>query len=168
MQTVNMRVFQIVILLMFILPFSMTGQTEQVVVENQEDTTSVIVIKKSILEILAEDGYGLVRISQESDIDTLLEKYVELASTRNLRGYRIRIFNDNAQTAREASLEMENLFREKYPDVAVYRTFVGINFRVTVGDFRTKSDAERFRREMVKDFPATPFIIGENINFPPL
>jgi len=171
-------------LLVILNPFSLEGQTALQQGRNQQglqqgvqqqsdvaqnDTTRVEVVRKSIFDILAEQSYGngSVQIIQSNSIDALMNRYVGKASEKKLQGYRIRIFNSNVQTAREASRDMETKVREKYPDIAVYLTFVAPNFRVTIGDFRTRSDAEKFKREIEKDFPGT-YIIRENINFPPL
>ena len=165
--------------LLVLLPSAMEGQivqqgqnrqnAQQQENISQEDTTQVIIIRRSIFDILSEQGYGngSVQIIQDSKIDFLLNRYMAKASERKIQGYRIRIYNSNVQTAREASLEMEMRFREKYPNVTAYRTFVDPNFRVVIGDFRTKSEAEKFKIEIGKDFPGA-FIVRDNINFPPL
>jgi len=167
-----------ILFLLVLLPFSVEGQSVQPVqtrqgiqqIEiNQSDTTQVLAIRRSIFDILVEQGYGngSVQIIQDSNIDLLMSRYTAKAAERKLQGYRIRIFNNNEQTARETTLELEKQFREKYPDTAVYRTFADPNFRVTAGDFRTKSEAEKFKREIDKDFPKS-YVVRENINFPPL
>ena len=171
-----MRYFGFILGLFLFLPLSLTGQTTQswrvqtlLNNEQQADTTVVVVVRESIFNILSarEANTGSVRVYQNSSIDSLMNRYVRKASGRNLTGHRIRIFNSNAQNARDLSLEIETKFKELYPDVAVYRSFVDPNFRVTVGDFRTKSEAEKFKRVIGKEFPGT-FIIRDSINFPAL
>jgi Sporulation related domain. len=167
-------------LLVILNPFSLEGQTVLQQGRNQqglqqqggviqEDTSRVVMPRRSIFDILAEQNYGngSVQVIQSSSIDALMNRYMEKASEKKLQGYRIRVFNSNVQTARSASLDMETKVKEKYPDIAVYRTFAETNFRVSIGDFRTRSDAEKFKREIEKDFPGT-FIVRESINFPPL
>ena len=170
----GVKISQIILLVLLVVPYSLRGQIQQGRVlqsaaNNEQTDSTIVVFKKSIFSILSEDSYGAgsINIIQDREINSLLDRYAEEATERKLLGYRIRIFNSNAQTARDASLEMETRFREKHPNVAVYRTFVDPNFRVTTGDFRTKSEAEKFKREIERDFPAT-FIVRENINFPPL
>ena len=53
----------------------------------------------------------------------------------------------------------------RYPGVKVYRTFESPNFKVSVGDFRTKDEALRLFNELKILYP-TAFIIKENINYP--
>ena len=161
--------FSLMLLFVVLLPSSLAGQVQQVTVNSEQEDTTVVVVRRSIFDVLSENEYGIgtVRVDQDSRIDSLLNRYAENAASRRILGYRIRIFNNNAQNAREVSLEVENNFREKYPEVSVYRSFAEPNFRVTVGDFRTKSEAEKFKREIEKDFTST-FIIQDNINFPPL
>ena len=176
----GLSIISAILFLLILLPFSVEGQTiqqgqtrqgvQQQSDINKSDTTQVLIVRRSIFDILAEQGYGngSVQIIQDNSIDILMNRYMAKAAERKLRGYRIRIFYSNVQTARETSLEVEKQFREKYPNIAVYRTSEESNFRVTVGDFRTKSEAEKFKREIEKDFAIIFIIREESINFPPL
>ena len=49
--------------------------------------------------------------------------------------------------------------------MAAYRSYVNPYFKVTVGDFRTRSEAMQLLMEIKSDFPAA-FIVKENINYP--
>ena len=78
-------------------------------------------------------------------------------------GFRIRIYFSNAQSAREESNTAAIRFSESFPDHSVYRSFVNPNFKVTVGDFRSRSEALRLLSVVKKDFPAA-FIVRETIS----
>ena len=54
---------------------------------------------------------------------------------------------------------------EQYNDVAAYRSYVNPYFKVTVGDFRTKSEAMQLLQKIRGAFPSA-FIVKENINYP--
>ena len=56
------------------------------------------------------------------------------------------------------------LFQSHFGGYNVYRNFVNPNFKVTVGDFRTKSEALAFLEAVRADFPAA-FIVRENIHY---
>ena len=47
----------------------------------------------------------------------------------------------------------------------MYRTFESPNFKVSVGDFRSKDEALRLFNELKVQYPAA-FLIKENINYP--
>ena len=106
-----------------------------------------------------------VRIHQSGLIRSSLENHIAENAGRTIEGYRIRIFFDNRQSARADSEEMEKKFSSAHPDIPVYRSYVNPYFKVTVGDFRTKSEAMMLLRSIVGEFP-TAFVVKENISFP--
>jgi hypothetical protein len=123
----------------------------------------------NIFDILGHRSYagGEVLLLQSHLVKDAVNNYIASASKRRIPGFRIRIFFDNKQNARGSSEEVVNSFKEKYPGIGVYRTYDNPYFKVTVGDLRTKSDAEWLLRQLAIDYPAA-FIVKENINFPPL
>ena len=93
-----------------------------------------------------------------------MQKHVASASFRELQGYRIRIFFSNDQNARDASAYAALMFAERFPGYSVYRSFVNPNFKVTVGDFRTRSEALAMLNALKNDFPGA-FIVRERIRY---
>ena len=106
-----------------------------------------------------------VNIYQSSSIVSAMKKTLENNVFRPYTGYRVRIFFDNRQTARHESEEMLSSFEAMYPGVPAYRSYVNPYFKITVGDFRTKSEAMQLLEEIKREFPAA-FIVKENINYP--
>lgn len=88
-------------------------------------------------------------------------------SSQKMQGFRIRIFFDNKQTARAESEAIAMSFMALYPQTAVYRIYENPYFKVTVGDFRTRSEAMRFILEVRRTYPQA-FITREAISYPPL
>lgn len=80
-------------------------------------------------------------------------------------GYRIRIYFDNKQKSREEAQEVMARFKALHPGYNVYLSFNNPNFKVTVGDFRTKVDAQIALKEIIKAFPSA-FIVKEKMRFP--
>jgi hypothetical protein len=52
-----------------------------------------------------------------------------------------------------------------YHDVVAYRSYANPYFKVTVGDFRTKSEAYRLLERIRHEFPSA-FVVKESISFP--
>jgi len=75
--------------------------------------------------------------------------------------YRIRIFFDNSRDARSVSSRMAEEFCTRYPDVPVYNQYANPYFKVTVGDFRSKSDAMKFMNTVKRDYPSA-FLVKES------
>lgn len=106
-----------------------------------------------------------VTIHQSQDIARAMESHIQTNSSRLVQVWRVRIFNDNKQTARFESEAVEKNFKEAHPRVFVYRSYASPFFRVTVGDFRTKSEALRLQEEIKGEYPNT-IVIKENVQFP--
>ena len=118
----------------------------------------------NIFSLLKE--YGLysnpVHIEQPDAVKEALYTHIQKNSERAVNGYRIRIFFDNSQSSRKDSEKTEMQFIIKYPDIPTYRTYTNPYFKVTVGDFRTKSDAMRFLERIKGEFPGA-FMVKEKI-----
>ncbi|WP_276134000.1 SPOR domain-containing protein [Polluticoccus soli] len=65
---------------------------------------------------------------------------VHVGSIRSGRGFRVQIYNGNDRTiATETKID----FMRRFPGVRTYMTYVQPQFRVKVGDFRTRAEAEK-------------------------
>ena len=106
-----------------------------------------------------------VEIYQSQQIANSLRQQVQANVGRTINGYRVRIFFDNKQSARIESEETLKKFEKMYHDVKAYRTYVNPYFKVTVGDFRTKSEAMELLSRIKVEFPSA-FVVKENIEFP--
>ncbi len=119
----------------------------------------------SLMPSRADGDAADVHIYQPSSLVSAMKKTVESNSSRPYPGYRVRIFFDNRQTARRESEKMMEDFEKKYPGVPAYRSYVNPYFKITVGDFRTKSEAMDFLTSISSEFPRA-FIVKENISYP--
>ena len=123
---------------------------------------------KNIYKVLASKEYGSnakVVLHQTDSIYAAMNSHLKDNAARTLSGYRIRIFFDNKQTARVASEEALKKFESLFHDVSAYRSYANPYFKVTVGDFRTRSEAMSYLERIRKDFPSA-FVVKENISFP--
>ena len=96
-------------------------------------------------------------------LSVAMEKQIEKNKARKFQGYRVRIYFDNSQDARVVSEQIADTFAVRYPDVPVYRIYDNPYFKVTVGDFRSKSDAMRFLEAIRKEYP-TVFLVKESFS----
>ena len=118
-----------------------------------------------VMPLKSRGGKADVDIYQSQDIANALRKQIQSNSKRTMSGYRVRIFFDNKQTARAESEETIKKFESMYHDVKAYRTYANPYFKVTVGDFRTKSEAMELLSRIKREFPSA-FVVKENIEFP--
>ncbi len=94
-----------------------------------------------------------------------LDAQIQSNQGRLVEGYRIRIFLDNQQDSRERSAKAVEEFTKLYPGYNTYRSFTNPFFKVTVGDFRTKADAQIALKRISRSFPAA-FIVKEKMKYP--
>ena len=106
-----------------------------------------------------------VNVRQSGDIADSMREHVAANSKRTISGYRVRIFFDNKQTARVESENTLKKFNGLFPDVMAYRIYANPYFKVTVGDFRTKSEAMALLTRIKGAFPSA-FVVKENIAYP--
>lgn len=125
-------------------------------------------VGKTIYQVLSAKEHGSnaeVVLHQTDSIYAAMNSHLKDNAARTLSGYRIRIFFDNKQSARVASEEALKKFESLFHDVSAYRSYANPYFKVTVGDFRTRSEAMSYLERIRKDFPSA-FVVKENIAFP--
>lgn len=123
---------------------------------------------KDIFHILPSKRAGDdadVQIRQSQEIMSSMRQHIASNSKRTSSGYRVRIFFDNKQTARTESEKTLKRFKDLFPGVAAYRIYANPYFKVTVGDFRTKSEAMALLTRIKGAFPSA-FVVKESIEYP--
>lgn len=114
------------------------------------------------------DRQGRLSIDQDDRLEDLVRRHIKINKEREgIQGYRIRIFSQSGQSARPNANNVRANFFNKYPDIETYLEWDAPNFKVYVGDFRTRSEALKVQREINKEYPYS-FIVSETISFPPL
>lgn len=141
------------------------AQTDSVYVKEPElDST---LYGKNIFSVISQSGpgQGTVTIDQPSTLVSAMSSHKTRNASKQINGYRVRIFFDNSRNARGVSEQVAGQFSALYPSMAVYREYENPYFKVTVGNFRTKADATRFLNAIKGQFPAG-FIVRERITYP--
>lgn len=166
------RILAIIIITAVSACFSRSASAQQVEVpEGYELVDSVIyrpvatadstLVGKNIFNVLPDN----VNVRQSQQIANSMKSHVASNGARTISGYRVRIFFDNKQNARTESEAVLKRFNGLYPDVMAYRIYANPYFKVTVGDFRTKSEAMALLARIKGAFPSA-FVVKESIEFP--
>ena len=101
----------------------------------------------------------------DAKVLTLQRKYVELNRIKqSSQGYRLQIHFGNE---RDKARDIKTKFLQAFPDIPAYDSYQSPNFRVRVGDFRTRLEATKYLKQISSSFPSS-FIVSDNIKYPKL
>lgn len=139
---------------------SLNAQTRDSVAVKANVVDSTLV-GKNVFSVLPSN----VKVHQSTAIANAFNNKVSTNGTKVQSGFRVRIFFDSKQTARTESETVLTKFNAAHSGVPAYRSYQNPFFKVTVGDFRTRSEAMQFLQRIKGEYP-TAFVVKENINYP--
>lgn len=162
----------LIVLFLLLTPSLKAQSVIQQVIEvdslKQEQAADSVVVQKDPFALISEGETlferSLIKITQTNTIEEAVKRYISNGPNRKLRGYRVRIYFDNKQNARQKSEEIVSLFQENYPEISVYRSYDNPYFKVSVGDLRNRSEAMKLLNRVKKEYPSA-FVVRENISF---
>jgi hypothetical protein len=102
-------------------------------------------------------------VDADPRLHTLVTKHTEVNAQGKGKGYRVQIYfgADKAKAN-----EMKARFLAEYPSkIHAYELYDVPNFKIRVGDFRTRMDAYRFLKKIRAEFPQS-FIVESEIEYP--
>mgnify|MGYP000497493766 CR=1 FL=1 len=114
--------------------------------------------------LMVGQNKGNLNLEIPSAIEQLQQDYQKQQTTQNhLEGYRVQIYNGRKN---ECMRERSN-FLKLYPRVATYTVYESPEYRIQVGDFRTRLEAEKFRKNILEHFSGS-FVLKTTIKWPDL
>jgi hypothetical protein len=123
---------------------------------------------KFIKNIQSPKRGGNISIVQSDEITKLIDKHLfEEGKKKGIAGYRIVIFSKYGPNARAEGDKAMALFIKNYPNTKAYFTFDYPDYKIYVGDFRTRSEAFKFQKKIERDFP-NAYFRPIRINYPAL
>lgn len=133
----------------------------------------IIIIVFAANEIFAQSDTTIVvpkikrdYVVQDDDITWLVEKYNNQNQTKPIiNGYRVQIYFDSGNQSKKKANDVKTQFLAKKLDVPCYLVYQAPNFKVRVGDFRSRYEAYKLYREIRNDFPSA-YIVKDEISFP--
>lgn len=105
-------------------------------------------------------------VVSDTRIDSLVSLHIEHNEKYPVfQGYRIQILKASGNDALTLTEEAKTVFMDKYTDANVYLTFDEPYYRVRVGDFRTRLEAEKYLKKISRKYPGA-WVIQDYIKFP--
>jgi len=120
-------------------------------------------------------GEGIIQISSDPKITELIglvspEQSVSETDYVKTSGFRIQVYmSNNPKTARKDITDKGSLIKDAFPDIAIYTGYSAPNWKLLVGDFMTKEEADVFKQKMLKSIPKLGkemYIVPDKVNIP--
>lgn len=102
---------------------------------------------------------GNVEVKEPKRFQEFLDAGVKTSQKKGIQGFRLQLYTGNK---REVD-ELRKKFIETYPNTPAYTVFEMPNYKLHVGDFRSKLEAEGFRQEISTHFKGA-FVLESRIN----
>ena len=120
-------------------------------VASAQDTSSLVVHKDPRLDIL---------LKKQGDINTAIKK----ANARTAKGYRLLVVNTNK---RDDAIAAKTKVYSNFPELKAYLVYQSPYFRLKVGNFKTRDEAQQYQKTLGYYFPKGVFIIPDTIEVTP-
>jgi len=109
---------------------------------------------------------GKYNLKGDAAIETIVAKHIYFnENVKGFPGYRIQIFFESGNYSRNRAFGEKAKFMARYPDVQAYVVYQEPYYKVRVGNFRNKLEAEAFRQRIIEDWPEA-YLIKDDIDLP--
>lgn len=105
---------------------------------------------------------GRVTVTGDVAVNQMVEKHIELNNkVKTIPGYRVQIASFSGINSKSSAFSLRDRFLIDYPAVEAYIVYDEPNFKVKVGDFRTRLEAYAFLQEIKEVYKG--YLIKDNI-----
>lgn len=112
-----------------------------------------------------------VILSKDHRLDILTARQVQInkrtammTSSGLYRGYRIQVISTNK---RDQAFKIKAELLSRFPDQKSYTMYQSPYFKVRIGNFIKKEDAERLRKQLMKFYPQGVYVVEDAIEYTP-
>ncbi len=127
---------------------------------------TVIVCCCAVLAMAQTDSTSSIVIHKDPRVDLLVKKQTQINeittrdARRNIAGYRIQVINTSD---RNAAISAKTKIYQLYPELKAYLLYQAPYFRLRVGNFKDKEDAEEYRKSLSREFPNSVFLVRDTV-----
>lgn len=107
-----------------------------------------------------------VLVHKDPRVDLLVKKQASIniatkkSVGRTMRGYRLMVLNTSK---REDAIAAKTKVYTYFPELKAYLVYQSPFFRLKAGNFKTRDEAEKYRKQMAPLFPKGVFIVNDTI-----
>jgi hypothetical protein len=130
----------------------------------------IVVLFVSVRVNAQMDSTGTVVVHKDPRIDMLVKKQIDINeettrdTRRTMQGYRIQVINSND---RNKVFAVKAKIYQTYPELKPYLMYQPPFYKLKVGNFKTKEEAEEYRKELSRDFPTGVYVVRDIIEVKP-
>ncbi len=126
---------------------------------------SVAAVAKA--QMVVDTVSSTVFVMKDSRFDLLTKKKAEINkkavdAKKPTKGFRIQVLNT---TDRNQALTIKSKLLTEYPDHKTYLMYQAPYFKIRIGNFVEKSEADDLKKEMARMFPTGVFVIPSEIEY---
>lgn len=105
---------------------------------------------------------GRITFVGDAGAAQMVEKHIELNTrVKTIAGYRVQIASFSGVNSKTSAFNLRDRFMLDYPGVQAYIVFDEPNFKVKVGDFRTRLEAYAFLQQIKDVYKG--YLVRDNI-----
>jgi hypothetical protein len=115
--------------------------------QDSNNTSSIIIHKDPRVDLL---------VKKQSQINEVATR----DARRSVAGYRLQVINTSD---RNAAISAKTKIYQLYPELKAYLLYQAPYFRLRVGNFTDKDDAEDYRKSLSREFPNSVFLVRDTV-----
>lgn len=116
-----------------------------------------------LLFVSGSASFAQNQIQISPNLDTLVSKHIEYKLNYPPQGFRLVLFVQSGNHSKNACNEAKNTFLELYPLENAYIIYDEPYFKLKVGNFRTRMEAQRFLEELKGNYPQA-YIVKDTLD----
>jgi hypothetical protein len=118
----------------------------------------------------SDNSFKNITVQKDTRLDALVKKSRDIneevyyKTIKNLPGYRVQVINTNDRTK---ALDIKTRLLSDFPDEKTYLLYHSPYFKIQMGNFRTREDAEKLMKRIKAFYPSGVFIVPSRIEIRP-
>lgn len=116
------------------------------------------------------DSLKNISVTKDPRIALLVKKNrdineeVYLKTRRNVSGYRLQVINTNDRTK---AISIKTKLLQEFPEEKIYLIYQSPYFKIQMGNFKSKPDAEKLLKQVNKVYPNGVFVVPAKVELKP-
>lgn len=120
-----------------------------------------------ISEIYSQEQTARPYVKQDESVDRLISSFRQHNRSRGMQGFRVQIYTASGNRSKLLTDRVKAEFDTKHPGMQSYITYDEPYYKLRVGDFRNRIEAQQFLRKISSDY-IYAIVVVDRINLPKL